>query len=154
MPGASKPYSQEEFISFIQKKDKVAFGSLYNTYSPVIYGVICKLSQDAHLSEEILQKVFVKIWQNISNFEPSKQRLLAWMLIMTRSIADEVLQQNKDSKIQTPNNNVINNKEVLPLIYFKGYSLKRAAEALNISVEELKLKLKMELDLIRATAVK
>ncbi len=155
MPGASKLYSQEELLGFIEKKDKAAFGVLYDTYSPVIYSVISKLTSDPDRLEDILQKTFIKIWQNIPEYEPSKKRLLAWMLLIARDVADDVLQNiNKNSKIQKSNNNVINSKEVLSLIYFRGYSLKNAADALNISVEELRLKLKMELDLIRTAAVK
>jgi len=156
MPSAARSYTQEEILRAIQKKDNAAFGILYDTYSAVIFGLICKLIPDHKMSENILQSSFVKIWQNIHSFDPSKQRLLSWMLSVARSVADEAVQQkiNKNSEIQKPTNNVSNNKEVLTLVYFKGYSLKTAAGALNISVEELKLKLKTELDLLRTAVVK
>lgn len=156
MPSATQSYSQEELLRLIQKKDKMAFGILFDTYSPVIFGLICKLAPDAKTAEEILQKSFIRVWQNINSFDPAKQRLLAWMLSMARAVAEEALRQkiNKNSEIQKSTNSVLNNKEVLTLVYFRGYSLINAAEALNISVEELKLKLKMELDRLRTAATK
>jgi len=156
VPSATQSYSQEELLRLIQKEDKMAFGILFDTYSPVIFGLICKLSPDAKMSEEILQKSFIRVWQNINSFEPAQQRLLAWMLSMARAVSEETLQQkiNKNSEIQKSTNSVFNNKEVLTLVYFRGYSLIHAAEALNISVEELKLKLKMELDSLRAASTK
>ena len=157
MPTATKSYSQEELLRSIQKKDKAAFGMLYDTYSAVLFGVICKSNPDLKFCEEILQQSFVKIWQNISNYDPSKQRLLAWMLVITRGVANDILfaqNGNKNEEIQTLTNNVSNNKEVLTLIYFKGYSLKKASEILSISIDELKIKLKSELDQIRGTQLK
>lgn len=158
MPGTGRSYTQEEILHFISKKDKAAFGILYDTYSKLIYDVINKQFQDPHLSEEILQKVFVKIWQNISSFDVSKQRLIAWMLIITRNETNDVIKNpanNTSLKIQKLNNNVnSHNKDILSLVYLKGCSLKMAAEALNISIEEAKVKLKQELDQIRTEEVK
>ncbi|MBA3680930.1 MAG: sigma-70 family RNA polymerase sigma factor [Bacteroidetes bacterium] len=158
MTGARKPYSQEELLSSIQKKDKAAFGLLYDTYSPVIYSVISKQIQDPHLAEEILQKIFVKIWQSIFLFDPSKHRLIAWMLIIARNETNDVIKNpaiNTSLQIQQLNNNVnLYNKEILSLIYLNGYSLKMVAEAMNITIEEVKVNLKKELDKIRAEKVK
>lgn len=158
MPDSGKSYCQEELLSFIKKKDKIAFGILYNTYSKLIYDIVNKQIQDPHLSEEILQKVFVKIWQDISLFDPSKQRLIAWILIIARNETNDVIKNpaiNTSLQIQQLNNTVnLHNKDVLSLVYLKGFSLKMAAEALNISVEEAKLKLKQELDQIRTEEVK
>ncbi len=157
MPAVSKHLSQEELLRSIRKGDKAAFSILYDTYSPVIFAIISKNCANIKYSEDLLQKTFIKIWQGISAFDPSKQRFIAWMLIIARNVADEALQDQKDNKnseIQTSANNVSKNSEVLTLIYFKGYSLKKAAEILQITEAELKLKLKKEIDQVRAYKVK
>ncbi|MBL7912716.1 MAG: hypothetical protein JNJ41_16760 [Bacteroidia bacterium] len=157
MPAVSKHLSQEELLRSIRKGDKAAFSILYDTYSPVIFAIIIKNCANIKYSEDLLQKTFIKIWQGISAFDPSKQRFIAWMLIIARNVADEALQDQKDNKnseIQTSANNVSKNSEVLTLIYFKGYSLKQAAEILQITEAELKLKLKKEIDQVRAYKVK
>ncbi|MEO6303227.1 MAG: sigma factor [Bacteroidia bacterium] len=153
MSVTAKPYSQEELLLLIRKGDQATFSTLYDTYSAVIYCTISRSGLDNKGCEEIFQATMIKIWKNISNFDPSKLRFLAWMLLIARTTTDEALQLqklNKNSQIQTITNNVINNKEVLTLIYFKGYSLNKAAEILNVSMEELKVKLKLEFDQLRS----
>jgi RNA polymerase sigma-70 factor (ECF subfamily) len=157
MPAASKQFSQEELLLSIRKGNTAAFSILYDTYSPVIFAVINKSVADIKVSEDLLQRTFIKIWQNISNFDPSKQRFLAWMLVIARSMTNETIQGqnlNKNSEIQTSANNVSKNIEALTLIYFKGYSLKKAAEILQVTETELKIKLKREIDQVRAPKIK
>lgn len=157
MPAVSKRLSQEELLHSIRKGDKAAFSILFDTYSPVIFAIIKKSCPDIKSSEDLLQKTFIKIWQGIPTFDPSKQRFIPWMLIIARNEANEALQdqnQINNSEIQTSANNVSKNIEVLTLIYFKGYSLKKAAEMLQVTEAELKLKLKKEIDQVRAYKVK
>lgn len=157
MPAAPKHLSQEELLLSIRKGNKAAFSILYDTYSPVIFAVINKSFTDIKSSEDLLQKTFIKIWQGIPTFDPSKQRFIAWMLIIARNVAREAVKdQNhiKNSEIQTSANNVSKNSEVLTLIYFKGYSLKKAAELLQKTETELKRELKKEIDQLRVSKVK
>ena len=152
MPSASKAYTQEELLIMIRKKDPASFNVLYDTYAPVLYCITSKSCNDTKICEDILQKSLIRIWQGLENYDPSKQRFLAWMLEIARDIAAETFKANnvnKNSEIQTSTNNVSKNKEVLTLIYFKGYSLNKAAEVLNMSIEELKIKLKLEFDQLR-----
>ena len=152
MPIAAKAHTQEELLSLIQKKDLRSFGILYDNYSAVLYCVISKSCIDIRVCEEAFQRSLVAIWQNIPHFNSAKQRLLAWMLSIARDTTADVLAEqklNKNSEIQALKNNVPN-KEVLTLIYFKGYSMNKAAEVLNISMDELKVKLKLEFDQLRS----
>ncbi len=153
MPIAAKAYTQQELIALIRKGDQLAFSILYDNYSSVLYCVISKACSDINICEEAFQRSFINIWQNMPKFDPSKQRLMAWMLSIARDVTTELQEKqnlNKNSEIQNQINNVPKNKEVLTLIYFKGYSLNKAAEVLNISIEELKVKLKLEFDQLRS----
>ncbi|MDP1802241.1 MAG: sigma factor [Bacteroidota bacterium] len=157
MPKASNHFSQEELLLSISKGNTAAFSVLYDTYSPVIFSVINKSCTDIKLSQELLQQAFVKIWHNIPNYDPSKQRFLAWILIIARSVLIEALQGhnlNKTLEIQTTANNVSSNIDALTLVYFKGYSLKKAAEILKVTETELKIKLKKEIDELRVSKIK
>lgn len=158
MHTAGKSYSQEALLSSVKKRDKDAFRILYDTYASVIYNIINKQINDTALCEQVLQTVFVKILQNLSSFDASKQRLIAWILVIARNEANAVIKNqaiNSSSQIREVNNNVnLYNKNILSLICFKGYSLQMAAEAMNITVDEAKLKLKEEFDQIRTVKAK
>ncbi|MBL7920142.1 MAG: hypothetical protein JNJ40_07485 [Bacteroidia bacterium] len=158
MHGASKSYSQEALLSSIKKRDKDAIRILFDTYASVIYNIINKQINDTALCEQILQTVFVKILQNLSSFDASKQRFITWILVIARNETNTVIKNqaiNSGSQIREVNNNVnLYNKDILSLICFKGYSLQMAAEAMNITFDEAKLKLKEEFDQIRAVNAK
>ena len=56
--------SNSELILLIQKDDRVAFYNIYERYSKRLYGFVLryiKLKEDA---EEIVQVVFIKIWES------------------------------------------------------------------------------------------
>ena len=56
--------SDKDLLLLIQKDDKVAFYNIYERYSRRLYGFVIryiKLEADA---EEIVQEVFVKIWES------------------------------------------------------------------------------------------
>lgn len=158
MHGASKSYSQEALLSSIKKRDKDAFRILFDTYASVIYNIINKQINDTPLCEQILQTVFVKILQNLSSFDTSKQRLITWILVIARNETNTVIKNqaiNSGPQIREVNNNVnLYNKDILSLVCFKGYSLKMASEAMNITFDEAKLKLKEEFDQIRTVNAK
>ncbi|MFD1768727.1 RNA polymerase sigma factor [Sphingobacterium suaedae] len=49
-----------------------AFGILYEAYAPVLYSRLLRLVKNPENVEEILQDVFLKIWNKRSSIEPEK----------------------------------------------------------------------------------
>lgn len=159
--------TQEELIVLIYKKDENAFKYLYDRYAKSIFAVInvhVKYTEDA---EEVLQEVFVKIWKNIDQYEPSQGLLFTMMLTMARDISiRKLIDKNVNNN---PKNlylddfvhllNIKNNYvskvdaigiqeftrrlkpkciQIIDLIFFKGYSQKEVANALSIPTELVK----------------
>lgn len=60
----------------IQKNDRVAFYNIYERYSKRLYGFVLRYTKQKEDAEEIVQEVFVKIWESrnktdaYSSFEP------------------------------------------------------------------------------------
>ena len=56
------------------KRDSIrAFDALYELYSARLYNFIMKISKgDTYMAEEIVQRVFVKIWEERNGLEPQK----------------------------------------------------------------------------------
>ena len=56
------------------KRDSIrAFDALYELYSARLYNFIMKISKgDKYMAEEIVQRVFVKIWEERNGLEPQK----------------------------------------------------------------------------------
>ncbi|MFD2743625.1 MULTISPECIES: RNA polymerase sigma factor [Sphingobacterium] len=79
--------SEETLISLLQKRDRRAFNYLYDSYSGALYGVVIRIVLHKNYADEVIQDVFVKIWNNIEQFDKQKGRVYTWMLNIARNAA-------------------------------------------------------------------
>ncbi len=84
---AEKQISEEELIPLLLKKSSNGLEVLYDNYSSSLYGVIHRIVQNEEVSELLLKITFIKIWNNFSQYNPSKDRLAAWMITIARNTA-------------------------------------------------------------------
>lgn len=56
--------SNKELLLLIQKDDRVAFYQLYERYCKRLYGFVLRYIKQKEDAEEIVQEVFVKIWES------------------------------------------------------------------------------------------
>ena len=55
--------SDEDLLMGMKRGDEASFAELYRRYSGRIYGNILKLVKEKNAAEELLQDVFVKLWE-------------------------------------------------------------------------------------------
>ncbi len=167
-------YSEPQLIELITNRDQTAFSYLYDNYYRALFIVIFTITKDKELAEDVLQNVFVKIWDNFDKYEKSKGKLYTWMLNIARNAAIDSL-RNKHEKIknniQEPddfvyyknqlfvedtNHNTIGLKDVLKsltdeqqqiidLAYFQGYTQSEIAEKLDAPLGTIKTKIRQTL---------
>ena len=58
-----QPYNEEELIIRFKKGDVDAFTQLYHRYNEQIYCNVLRMVKDENTAEEIVQDLFVKVWQ-------------------------------------------------------------------------------------------
>jgi len=61
--------SNKELLQLIQKDDKIAFYNLYERYSKRLYGFVLRYIKQKSDAEEIVQEVFIKIWESRSKID-------------------------------------------------------------------------------------
>lgn len=157
----------DQLIAKFQQKDESAFAEIYARYSENILGVIYSVLHDQELSEEVLQDVFVKAWNNAGSYNAQKGRFFTWLLNIarnaaidkTRSKAFKNSKQNQNAAffvdILEDKNNFSSKidaigikkyievlepicKKVIQLLFFKGYTQKETAEELDIPLGTVK----------------
>lgn len=80
-----------ELLVRIAGGDDGAFGSLYDMLSSRVYGLILRVLVDRAQSEEVLQEVFLEVWQSAGSFVPNKGQGRSWVLtIAHRRAVDRV----------------------------------------------------------------
>ena len=72
-------------------QDAAAFAILYKQTQAKLYGVIARILTRGELSGEVLQEVYVRIWEKAGDFNVEKGSPIAWMATIARNRAlDEV----------------------------------------------------------------
>jgi RNA polymerase sigma-70 factor (ECF subfamily) len=73
--------------------DRMAFRRLYDSVGPKLFAIIRRINRDTSGSEEILQDVFLRVWNNAASFSPQAGSAMAWLVTIARNRAIDVLRQ-------------------------------------------------------------
>jgi RNA polymerase sigma-70 factor (ECF subfamily) len=162
-------YSESELLQGLQAHDENAFSFLYENYSRALFGIILQIIPQQELAEDVLQEVFVKIWQNINSYDISKGRLYTWMLNIARNqaidrtrskdfnnrgktieLSDNVYtnKQSVDAKFddvglkKTLGNLPEESRKLLEMAYYQGYTQEEISRILNIPLGTVKTRIR------------
>jgi RNA polymerase sigma-70 factor (ECF subfamily) len=70
--------TDQELVSLLRQKNEEAFRQLFLDYKDLIYNTALNLVQNDHEASDILQDVFVEVFQSISTFK-EKSALSTWI---------------------------------------------------------------------------
>jgi RNA polymerase sigma-70 factor (ECF subfamily) len=95
---------QQGLLEKIATGDQAAFAELYDSLSARVFGLIKRLLRDHSQSEEVLQEVFLEVWQTAPRFDPNKGAATTWIFTMAhRRAVDRVRasqsSRNRDTRI-------------------------------------------------------
>jgi RNA polymerase sigma-70 factor (ECF subfamily) len=79
--------NEHELIAKIAKKNKDALALLYDKYSRLIYSLIYKVVQKHEDTEEVMQEVFLQVWEKAAYFDSTKGNVYVWVVTLTRNKA-------------------------------------------------------------------
>ncbi|MFI5160549.1 MAG: RNA polymerase sigma factor [Sphingobacteriales bacterium] len=170
--------SEDELVLALRNREKIAIEALYDMYSSSLYGVISRIVIDTATAEDVLQDTFVKIWNSFTSYSADKGRLFTWMVNIARNLSIDKI-RSKDFKNQNKNQELENNvtfideqrntvykpellgikdlveklkpeqKSILDLVYFKGYTHVEAADELGVPLGTIKTRLRMAIVQLR-----
>jgi RNA polymerase sigma factor (sigma-70 family) len=164
--------TEEELVLALRNREKIAADALYDMYSSSLFGVISRIIIDTAVAEDVLQETFIKIWNSFSSYSAEKGRLFTWMVNIARNLSIDKV-RSKDYKNQNKNHELENNvtfideqrntiykpellgvkdlvdklkpeqKIILELVYFKGYTHVEVADELDVPLGTVKTRLRM-----------
>lgn len=80
--------SVEDRIAYLlADKDKQAVTLVFENYGGLLFNVINRIVKDDAMSEDVLQTVLLKVWENGLNFDASKGSLFTWLTSISRNAA-------------------------------------------------------------------
>ena len=146
-------------IEKLRNKNPKAISDLYDQYSPALYGIILRIIKSHSQAEAILEHTFLKIIEEIDTYK-NMTTFFTWMCSIARRSAAESVTRNipekesadefimesqlisKDYETLTEGME-IDSKEVLNLVYIQGYSLHETSRRLGMSLEKVKIQIKI-----------
>ena len=69
--------------------DEQALREAYREFAPAVFGLAIRVVANEPIAEEVVQDVFVRLWERPESFDPTRGPLRAYLLAMTHSRAVE-----------------------------------------------------------------
>jgi RNA polymerase sigma-70 factor, ECF subfamily len=95
MNAGSAAFHESELIERIGKRDKSAFGEVYDRYSSLVMNIAWRILGERHEAEDTLQEVFLQVWNDAATFDPNRGGVSNWIGTITRSRAIDRLRSRK-----------------------------------------------------------
>ena len=71
----------------VARGDEAAFARVYDRYSPILLGLLLRILRSRAEAEDVLQEVFLQVWQQARSFDPARGRPFTWLVTLSRSRA-------------------------------------------------------------------
>jgi RNA polymerase sigma factor (sigma-70 family) len=176
---SSETGKETSLVKGLLSRDERALKTLYTSYSAALFGIISKIIKQEEVAEDVLQETMIKIWTNIHQYDADKGKLFTWMARLARNkavdflrsrgelntlknddLSESTLAVNKLYQIQynpeiigvrqLMNALTAEQRTILDLIYFKGYTQVEVAERLKIPVGTIKTRIRLSIKILRS----
>ena len=157
-------------LFYLQSDEQRHFSKFYDRFSAALFGLILGWIKDAEVAENLLQDVFVKAWRGRELYDPSKGRLYTWLYNIARNTCIDFLYSKtfKKTKVSLLSDDVAmlvpslknggltpdtiglrklvnelreEEREVVELVYFKGFTQRQIADMMNIPLGTVKTRM-------------
>jgi RNA polymerase sigma-70 factor (ECF subfamily) len=89
----------EQMILRVAMHDRKAFQALYAATSAKLFGVILRVLKDRAAAEDVLQDVYVRLWQGgAATFTAAAASPISWLATIARNRAIDRLRRTKPSR--------------------------------------------------------
>lgn len=94
-------HEEKELLDRLRKGDEKAFAALYNIYKDVLGYRLLRLVKSESLTEELLQDLFMKVWENRAQIDLTKSFKSYLFRIAENSVFDLFRRANRERHILT-----------------------------------------------------
>jgi len=176
-PISLPPAAEEELVKRLRARDESAMTVFYDRYSAALYGVIFRIVKAEDEAEDVLQEALVKIWHSFASYDASKGRLFTWVLNICRNLAIDKIRSRQhrvgsrttglDDSLtaqrqaaptsfrpehiglqEITQQLVPEQRRIIDLLYFEGFTQSEVAEELNIPLGTVKTRARTAIKLL------
>jgi RNA polymerase sigma factor (sigma-70 family) len=159
--------NEQDLVAGLVKSDQHTFSRLYDKFSSSLFSMIVNWVKDTEVAENLLQDVFLRAWNSRERYDESKGRLFTWLYRISRNICIDYYRSRRYKQSRAfittediaevlPDNQAFTRpvdsimlrkfvndlrqeeKEVIDLMYFKGFTQCEIAELLQMPLGTVK----------------
>ena len=87
----------ERLLERVRARDAQAMAELFDRYGSMVYSVALRVLRDTGHAEDVMQDVFINLWENPKSFVSARGSLGAWLLVVARNRSIDALRRRKPS---------------------------------------------------------
>jgi RNA polymerase sigma-70 factor (ECF subfamily) len=155
--------SDFELLQGTTRRDEKAFEALYGRYSAPVYNYLLRLIHEQDVAEELLQEVFVAVWERAGRFR-GQAKVSTWLFRIAHHRAVDWLRKRRPSLLEedarlpdgdSPEAEAFDiwhidqlqvalaqlspdHRAVLELVFFQGLSYREVAQVVDCPVGTVK----------------
>ncbi len=76
--------TDESLMEAIQERKPEALETLYDRYSGILKALIMRIIHNETEADDLLQEIYMEVWNQAHNFSAAKGKPLGWMVTLTR----------------------------------------------------------------------
>jgi RNA polymerase sigma-70 factor (ECF subfamily) len=158
----AEPSPDTALLHAIARGDESALASLYDRYHSILLGLLLRILHSRVEAEDVLQEVFLQIWQRAANFDETRGRAFTWMVTLARSRAIDRLRsldsRQRADAYQAEQRAIVGaalaeipeeQRRALLLAYFEGLTQSEIAARLNQPLGTIKTRMRSGLSKLR-----
>jgi RNA polymerase sigma-70 factor (ECF subfamily) len=91
---------EAQLVRQVAQGDRDAFAALYDLYAKPLYSLILRILSDPKEAEDVLQEVFLQLWEKAGAFDEAAGKPFSWVVTMTRNKAiDRIRSRQRRSRL-------------------------------------------------------
>lgn len=82
----------------VARQDRAAFKRLYERVAPKLFAILLRILRNKATAEDVLQDVFLRIWQNAESFSVEAGPAMGWLVSIARNRAIDILRSKNPAE--------------------------------------------------------
>lgn len=92
---AVRSLSDESLLAGLASSDPDGSAAFVRRFQGRVYGLAMTIVGDPSMAEEVAQESFMRAWRHAAAFDPSRGRVITWVLAITRNVAVDALRMRR-----------------------------------------------------------
>jgi RNA polymerase sigma-70 factor (ECF subfamily) len=89
-----------DLVRLMQEGDEQAIVGLYDRYSRLVYYVALRVLRNSASAEDVLQEIFMQLWQNPGQVHVVGETLYGWMVVASRNRSIDILRKKSPDQLE------------------------------------------------------